>query len=215
MIKSGKIESEIKSLEKDFSRQDIKDFEEKYNKEFEEKQYDLESARVFESALNQIELKRQKFNNVSQKMINEYGKKYEEIKNDDVSNDVRKLLFDNLLDETRTYDEKNRHSISRLNSEQENLIQNFQGKVQDVNTIYSQMQNLHLLDKSRYLEDMMSSVNPKLADLYRKRYLLNSYRLLHGEPVYDKNANSISNVFKNLLNKIRNGNTKLAIRTTF
>ena len=60
------------------------------------------------------------------------------------------------------------------------------------------MQNLHLFDKNRYFEDMMSNRKPELRDLYRKRYLLNSYRRSHGEPVYEGKQSSISKIFNSL-----------------
>jgi len=199
----GSIESEIKSLEKSFSRKDLKDFEEKFKKDLSAKQYDLESAKVYESVSNQIDLKKQKFNSVSQKMINDYGKKYHEITSKDISDDEKKELLDNLLNDTKSYDEKNHQAVLRLNSEYENLIQNFQGKVQSLETIYSQMQNLHLFDKNRYYEDMKVSIKPELRDLYKKRYLLNSYRLKHNEIVHTGKQNSFADFANNILNKLK------------
>ena len=74
----------------------------------------------------------------------------------------KKELASKLFEETKSYDEKNRQAVSRLNAEYEKLSENFQGKVQSAKTINSQMQNLHLFDKNRYFEDMMSSVKPEL-----------------------------------------------------
>lgn len=207
LILFGKIEAEIKKLEKSFSRQDFKSFEEKYNEHLTSKQYDLESARVYESASNQIELKKQKFNQVSQKMINEYGKKYEEIMSKDISDEEKKFLSHKLLDETKSYDEKNRQAILRLNTEYEKLSQSFQGKVQNSKTIYNQMQNLHLFDKNRYFEDMMSSTKPELVNLYRKRYLLNSYRIAHNEPIISEKQNAFSDFLNKIVNGIKFGKT--------
>ena len=209
------IEEKIKKLEKTFSRQDFKNFEEEYNKDLNAKQYELESARVYESASRQIEIKKQKFNQVSQKMINEYGKKYEEIMARDISEEEKKDLADKLLSETKSYDEKNRGAVSRLNLEYEKLSQNFKNKVQASETIYRQMQNLHLFDKSRYFEDMMASVNPELRDLYRKRYLLNSYRMSHNETVYKGKPNPFIDFFNGVLSNLRHGKAPLMLGPHF
>lgn len=115
------IENDIKKFEKEFSRQDLKGFEEKFEKDLTLKQYELESAKVYESASNQIELKKQKFNHISQKMINEYGKKYNEIISKDISSDEKHNSIYKLFEETKSYDEKNRQAVSRLNSEYEQL----------------------------------------------------------------------------------------------
>lgn len=193
------VELDIKRLEKAFSNKDLRSFEEKYNSDLSQKQYELESARVYESASRQIELKKQKFNSVSQKLINDYGRKYEEIiSKDNISSDEKAELTNKLLFDTKSFDEKNRLAISRLNKEYEQLLENFQGKIESFNTIYSQMQNLHLFDKNRYFEDMKMSVNPELKDLYKKRYLLNSYRKSHGEPIYNGKQSSVSNIFSNI-----------------
>ena len=71
-------------------------------------------------------------------MINDYGKKYEEIMQKDITDKEKKLLAQKLLEDTKYYDEKNHQAISRLDSEYEQLIQNFHGKVQDSQTIYKQ-----------------------------------------------------------------------------
>ena len=100
----------------------------------------------------QIKLKKQKFNHISKKMINEYGKKYEEIVSKALSKDEIQNELNKLLEETISYDEKNHQAILRLDSEQERLTESFHGKVQDFKTIHDQMQNLHLFDKDRYLD---------------------------------------------------------------
>ena len=94
-----------------------------------------------------------------------------------------------MLNETKSFDEKNRTAIARLNLEYEKLLEDFKGKVQDSKTIYGQMQNLHLFDKNRYFEDMMANSTPELRDLYKKRFLLNSYRTLHNEFFYNGKTN--------------------------
>lgn len=198
-----------------FSKQDIKGFEEKYIKDLSLKQYELESARVYESASKQIEIKKQKFNNVSQKMINEYGAKYQEILSKDISADEKIKLSEKLLDDTKSYDERNRQSVYRLNLEYEKLAENFHGKVEKASTIYKQMQNLHLFDKNRYFEDMMSSSEPALRDLYRKRYLLNSYRKSHNEPIYSNSQSSFTNFFKNISNNFRKNHAPLMLGPHF
>lgn len=193
-----KIEAEIKKLEKNFSRQDFRNFENKFNEDLGIKQYEFESARVYESASNQIEQKKQKFNNVSSKLINDYGRKYDEIASKDIPEDEKALAFKKLLAETKSYDEKNRQAVARLNAEYEQLAKDFQGKIQASDTTYKQMQNLHLFDKNRYFEDMMSAIEPKLQELYKKRFLLNSYRTQHNETVYDGRPN----VFKHFANAV-------------
>lgn len=209
------IEEQIKKLEKTFKGQDIKAFEKEYNENLSKKKYELESAKVYESASSQIELKKQKFNQVSQKMINEYGKKYDEIMARDISDYEKTILADSLFLETKSFDEKNRAAVSRLNLEYEKLRENFKDKIQDSKTIYSQMQNLHLLDKNRYFEDMMAASNPDLRDLYRKRYLLNSYRKAHGEFVYDGKRNPVLTLAIDFITKLRHGKAPLMIRSTF
>lgn len=119
------IQDTIQKHEKSFSRQDYRDFEEKYKEHLGQKQYDLESARVYDSASKQIELKKQKYNNVSQKLINEYGIKYQEILEKDVSAEEKTNLKTKLLDETRSYDEKNRQAVLRLNQELDKLNRKF------------------------------------------------------------------------------------------
>ena len=190
------IESEIKKLEKTFSRQDLKGFEKKFGEDLLSKQYELECAKVYESASKQIDVKRQKFNFANKKLINEYGNKYEEIIAKDIPEEEKYDLAEKLLEDTKLSDEKNRQAILRLDAEYEKLSKNFKGKIQDTNTIYKQMQNLHLFDKNRYFEDMRSSINPELSSLYKKRFLLNSYRLAHNESVYTENQNSFGNLFK-------------------
>lgn len=207
------IENEIRKIEKTFSRQDIKGFEQKFNEDLGTKQYELESAKVYESASNQIELKKQKFNFANQKTLNEYGKKYEEILEKDISEEEKFNLAKTLLDETKSADEKNRQAVLRLNTEYEKLSENFKGKVQDVKTISCQMQNLHLFDKNRYFEDMRASINPTLRDLYKKRYLLNSYRQTHNEPIFTGKPNIFSNIFENILQ--RGGKIPLALGPHF
>jgi len=205
------IEAQIKKLEKSFSRQDFKDFEEKFEKDLGLKQYELESAKVYESASNQIELKKQKFNTVSQKLINDYGKKYKEIMEKDISADEKKELASKLFEETKSYDEKNRQAVSRLNAEYEKLSENFQGKVQSAKTINSQMQNLHLFDKNRYFEDMKSDVTPELRDLYRKRYLLNSYRKAHNEQIFSGKPNVFASFVETFSKRLGKNNIPLAL----
>jgi len=209
------IEADIKRLEKGFSRQDLKGFEEKFEKDLSLKQYELESAKVYESASKQIELKKQKFNNISQKMINEYGKKYDEIIGKDLSQEEKHEGIYKLFQETKAYDEKNRQAISRLNSEYEQLSNNFQGKVQDVKTIHSQMQNLHLFDKNRYFEDMKSDVTPELRDLYRKRYLLNSYRKAHNEQIFSGKPNVFASFVETFSKRLGKNNIPLALGPHF
>ncbi len=119
------IQDTIQKHEKSFSRQDYRDFDEKYREHLGQKQYDLESARVYDSASKQIELKKQKYNNVSQKLINEYGIKYQEILEKDVSAEEKTNLKTKLLDETRSYDEKNRQAVLRLNQELDKLNRKF------------------------------------------------------------------------------------------
>lgn len=119
------IQDTIEKQEKTFSRQDYKGFEEKYNEHLSQKQYDLESARVYDSASKQIELKKQKYNNVSQKLINEYGIKYQEILEKDVSDEEKAELKAKLLEETKSYDEKNRQAVLRLNQEFDKLNRKF------------------------------------------------------------------------------------------
>lgn len=202
----GNIENEIRRLEKSFSKKDIKDFKQKFEKDFSSKKYELESSKVYESASNQIELKKDKFYQVSQKMINDYGKKYNEILSKDISEEEKHNLLNKLLEETKSYDEKNRQVVFRLNSEYENLTQNFKGKVEKTSTIYEQMQNLHLFDKNRYFEDMKASIKPELRDLYKKRYLLNSYRIKHNEIVHNGKQNIISDFANTIINKLKNSN---------
>lgn len=209
------IETEIKRLEKRFSKQDLKGFEDKFEKDFNLKQYELESAKVYESASNQIELKKQKFNNISKKMINEYGIKYNDILSKDIDDGEKHQSLYKLFEETKSYDEKNRQAVSRLNSEYEQLSCDFKGKIQSSKTIYSQMQNLHLFDKNRYFEDMMSNIVPELRDLYRKRYLLNSYRKLHNEPVYTGKASFFSNLFGSFSKGLKNNNETLMLGPHF
>lgn len=194
------IESEIKKFEKTFSKQSLKEYEQKFNEHLTSKQYELESAKVYESASKQIELKKQKFSNANQKILNEYGKKYKEIISGDSTEEEKFTLAKQLLEDTKSSDEKNRQAILRLNSEYDNLSKNFKGKVNDVNTIHKQMQNLHLFDKNRYFEDMKACSNPTLQDLYKKRYLLNSYRKAHNELIYTEKPN----IFATFLDKISN-----------
>lgn len=209
------IENNIRILEKGFSRQDLKGFEEKFERDLSLKQYELESAKVYESASKQIELKKQKFNNISQKMINEYGKKYDEIMEKDLEQEKKHEGIYKLFEETKAYDEKNRQAVSRLNSEYEQLSNNFQGKVQDVKTIHAQMQNLHLFDKNRYFEDMKSDITPELRELYRKRYLLNSYRTLHNEQIFSGKPNVFASFFENFSKHLNKNNMPLALGPHF
>lgn len=148
-------------------------------------------------------------------MINEYGKKYDEIMARDISDYEKTILADSLFLETKSFDEKNRVAVSRLNLEFEKLHENFKDKVQDSKTIYNQMQNLHLFDKSRYFEDMMAAANPELRDLYRKRYLLNSYRKNHGEFVYDGKVNPVLALALDVLTKLRRGKAPLMLGPHF
>ncbi len=209
------VENEIKNLEKDFSKQDLKGFEEKYKTDFNEKQYELETARVYESAKTEIKLKKQKFNSVCQKMINEYGKKYNEINEKDISEEEKANLKSKLLNETKSYEEKNNQAILRLNAEYENLVKNFDPNIQSVKEIENQMRNLHLFDKDRYLEDMKASIKPELGKLYKDRYLLNSYRREHNEIVYSGKKNVFSNILDNIRNHIRGDKAPLMLGPHF
>lgn len=77
------------------------------------------------------------------------------------------------------------------------------------------MQNLHLFDKNRYFEDMMANEKSELRDLYKKRYLLNSYRTTHGEPVYEGKKNSVSKIWSNLFKNFTSQKTPLALGPHF
>ncbi len=211
----GSIETEIKRLEKNFSRQDLKGFEEKFENDFSQKQYELESARVFESASSQIDIKKQKFSRLSQKLINDYGKKYDELFSKDISDNEKKELINKLFNETKCYEERNHQAILKLGVENAKLKENFQGKVENVSTIKGHMQNLHLFDKNRYFEDMKAAVNPELRDLYRKRYLLNSYRKEHNEPIYTRKQNGIFNIFQNVTSLMKKDKTPVMIGPHF
>lgn len=209
------VEEKIKQLEKTFSKQELKGFQTKFQEDLVAKQYELESAKVYESASNQIQLKKQKYQQVSQKMIHEYGKKYKEILNQELSKEEKQELTQKLLEETKSFDEKNRQAVSRLNLEFEKLSQNFEGSVQSSDLIHKQMQNLHLFDKNRYFEDMMASIQPELRDLYQTRYLLNSYRIQHHQSVYQKTPNLLAGFFDKVIHYVRYGKTPLMLGPHF
>lgn len=77
------------------------------------------------------------------------------------------------------------------------------------------MQNLHLFDKNRYFEDMMANQKPELRDLYKKRYLLNSYRTAHGEPIYEGKQSGVSKIFNNLFKNFSTKKAPLALGPHF
>lgn len=77
------------------------------------------------------------------------------------------------------------------------------------------MQNLHLFDKNRYFEDMRAGINPKLRDLYKKRYQLNSYRISHNEPIYTGKPNAFSKVFESFTKNVRKNNAPLLLGPHF
>lgn len=209
------VENKIKQLEKNFSKQDLKGFQAKFEEHLSIKQYELESAKVYESAANQIQLKKQKYQQVSKKMIHEYGRKYKEILNQELPDEEKQKLMQALLEDTKSFDEKNHQAVARLNLEFEKLSQDFAGSVQSSDLIHKQMQNLHLFDKNRYFEDMMSATQPELRDLYQTRYLLNSYRIQHHQTVYQKNKNVVADFLDKVVHHIRYGKTPLLLGPHF
>ena len=58
-------------------------------------------------------------------LINEYGIKYQEILEKNVSDEEKANLKTKLLEDTKFYDEKNRQAVSRLNQELDKLNRKF------------------------------------------------------------------------------------------
>lgn len=204
------IETSIKQFEKEFSSKDIEAFNEQFYKDATIKGYELENAREFESAMGQINQKDKKYEAVKDKMISDYGRKYQEILSRDISEQEKQNLLQQLLEETKSYASKSNEVATMLDIQRNEILQQFQNRAKDYDDIMKQIKKLNLFDKDAYIQERKGEVNPELARLYEKREELNRYRSEHEQPIYEVKPNLIENIL-NKLSKSKNDNQQLLL----
>lgn len=197
------IEKQIKDLEKAFSAQDILGFEEQYTKDLTIKQYELDTSREYENLMRQLWEKQAKYDAVKNKMIGDYGNKYQEIMERDISNAEKQKLLAELLEETKSYDKKTNAVAVELEMQANEIDRNYQDKSKSSEGIISEMEQMHLFNKERYMQVKKGEHKQELEDLYRRKNGLNDYRIEQGKPIYAAKPNAIMNLLNSIAKNIR------------
>ena len=205
------IESAIKQAERAFSSKDIEAFDEQFSKDATIKGYELESAKEYENARRQIDIKQKKYDAVKDRMIGDYGKKYQEIMSRDISEQEKHVLLQQLLDETKSYDSKTNEAAIMLQEELSSLSQKFENRAKRSDDIMKEMTSMHLFDRDKYIQDRKGDTNHALAELYAKRDGLNAYRKEHGEPIYEVKPNAIANILNTIARNLRGEKPQLLL----
>ena len=205
------IEAMIKQLERAFSSKDIEQFDEQFTKDATIKGYELDSAKEFENDRRQIQEKQKKYDAVKQKMISDYGRKYQEIMSKPISDEEKQHFLAQLLEETSSYDKKTNEAAIQLEQESSTLQNSFQNRAKDSERIMQEMTAMHLFDRDRYIQDRKGDTNPELAELYAKRDGLNAYRKEHGQPVYEAKQNPFASIFTSIARNLRGEKPQLLL----
>ena len=205
------IEAIIKQFEKSFSSKDIESFDEQFSKDATIKSYELESAKEYENGIRQINIKQKKYDAVKDRMIADYGKKYQEIMSRDISDQEKQVLLQQLLEETKSYDSKTNESAIMLQEELSSLSQRFENRAKRSDDIMKEMTSMHLFDRDKYIQDRKGDTNPELAEMYAKRDGLNAYRKEHGEPIYEVKPNTIANILNTIARNLRGEKPQLLL----
>lgn len=197
------IENQIKNLERAFSAKDIAGFEGQYSKDLIIKQYELQTSREYENLIRQLNEKEAKYNAVRNRMIGDYGKKYQEIMGRDISDAEKQKLLAELLEETKSYDQKTNTAAVELEMQRDEIIMNYQNKSKDSGEIIAEMEEMHLFDKERYMQAKKGEYRQELEDLYRRKNEFNDYRRSQGKPIYEVKPNAIVNLLNSIAKNIR------------
>lgn len=205
------IESSIKQFEKAFSSKDIELFDEQFTKDATIKGYELDSAKEYENGMRQINIKQKKYDAVKNRMISDYGKKYQEIMARDISDQEKQTLLQQLLAETKSYDSKTNEAALLLQEELSSLSQRFENRAKCSDYVMKEMTSMHLFDRDRYIQDRKGDTNPELAALYAKREGLTAYRKEHGQPVYEAKPNAFANILNTIARNLRGEKPQLLL----
>lgn len=205
------IENRIKQLEKTFSSKELENFDEQFNKDTTIKEYELQSAKEYENEQRQIAEKEKKFDAIKQKVIYDYGRRYQEIIAKDIPEAKKQALLKQLLEETKSYDKKTNEVAIQLEQEKAKLFRKFENRAKRSNEIMDEMIKMHLFDREKYLQDRKGDANPELASLYAKREQLNAYRKEHGEAIYEVKPNTITNILNTIARNKRGEHTQLLL----
>lgn len=205
------IELAIKQFERGFSSKDLERFDEQFSKEVTIKRYELDSAKEYENARRQINEKQKKFDAVKNKMISDYGKKYQEIMARNISDEEKQTLLAQLLSETKSYDDKTNSAVIQLKEELLKLNNSFENRAKSSDDIMKEMTAMHLFDRDRYIQDRKGDTDPQLAELYAKRNELNSYRIEHEQSVYEVKPNPFTNIITTIARNIRGEKPQLML----
>lgn len=205
------IENRIKQLEKTFSSKELESLDEQFNKDSTIKEYELQSAKEYENEQRQIAEKEKKFDAIKQKVICDYGRRYQEIIAKDISEAKKQSLLTQLLEETKSYDEKTNEVAMQLEQEKAKLSRKFENRAKQSNEIMNEMIKMHLFDREKYLQDRKGDANPELASLYAKREQLNAYRKEHGEVIYEVKPNTITAILNTIARNKRGEHTQLLL----
>lgn len=205
------IESAIKQFERSFSSKEIEAFDEQFSKDVTIKSYELENAKEYENIRNQINIKQKKYDAVKDRMISDYGKKYQEIMSRDISDQEKQVLLQQLLEETKAYDSKTNEAAIMLQEELSSLSQRFENRAKNSDDIIKEMRSMHLFDRDKYIQDRKGNTNPELAKLYAKRDELNAYRKERGKPVYEVKPSAIANILNTVARNLRGEKPQLLL----
>lgn len=205
------IEAMIRQFERAFSSKDIEQFDEQFTKDATIKGYELDSAREFEDSRRQIGEKQKKFDAVKEKMIGDYGRKYQEIMAMPVSDAEKQHFLSQLLAETASYDKKTNAAALQLQEESAQLSHRFQNRAKSSKEVMSDMTAMHLFDRDKYIQDRKGEQNSELAELYAKREWLNNYRREHGQPVFEVKQNPFASILTSIARNIRGEKPQLLL----
>ncbi len=193
------IESRIKELEKQFSTKDLERFNIYFDRDVILAKQDIEKAEAFEQDLRQRDEKIKKFEAVKEKMIHDYGRRYNEILAQDIPQEEKDRQLRELLEETRSYESKTEIATQQAQEEfmsKQQGFNRFDNKEKE--DILKDMKKRHLFDRDKYLEDRKGEQNPELAELYQERLELNQYREEKGLPIHEIKPN----IIVSMLNRI-------------
>lgn len=197
------IEKQIKDLEKVFSAKDIARFEEQYAKDLIIKQHELDTSREYENLIRQVKEKQTKYDAVKNRMIGDYGKKYHEIMERDISDAEKQKLLAELLEETKSYDKKTNAAAVELEMQSDEIYTDYHMESKESDQIIAEMEEMYLFDKERYLQVKKGEYSQELEDLYRNKNGLNDYRREQGKPIYKVKPNAIMNLLNSIAKNMR------------
>lgn len=192
------IESRIKELEKQFSAKDLERFDIYFDRDVILAKQNLERAEAYEQDVRQRDEKIKKFKAIKEKMIHDYGKKYNEILAQDIPQEEKDRQLRDLLEETKSYESKTEIAEQQAQNEFMSKQKGFNYFNNNKDKILKDMRKRHLFDRDRYLEDRKGEQDTELAGLYQERAKLNKYREERGLPVHEIKPNAIVSILNRI-----------------